>query len=225
MVSPDMAIFSTSVKACEHKLLSYSISIYCQSSILFIYYRYSAPGPVWAEIRAQSGDWYGSGMLHPGQILRGSLPLLSPAFRLSNFRHQLPPRLPRREGSQRRKVELWARMLSGNFAEMTTSTHLGIFYMPQIYDMGPTALLPLRRKACWEFFFALKNPTVSAGFEPANLGTKGQHATPRPPKPLILDKGPQIAMDKLWHCVQTRLFIHCVYEYYSLCIYLSFMTV
>ena len=25
---------------------------------------------------------------------------------------------------------------------------LGILYMPQIYDMGPTALLPLRRKAC-----------------------------------------------------------------------------
>ena len=35
----------------------------------------------------------------------------------------------------------------------TTSTeHLGIFYMPQIYDMGPTALLPLRRKARWGFF-------------------------------------------------------------------------
>ena len=31
--------------------------------------------------------------------------------------------------------------------------HLGICYMPQIYDMGPTALLPLRRKACWRFFF------------------------------------------------------------------------
>ena len=55
--------------------------------------------------------------------------------------------------------------------------------MPQIYDMGPTALLPLRRKACWGFFRP-KNPTASAGFEPANLGTKGQHATPRPPKPL-----------------------------------------
>ena len=65
---------------------------------------------------------------------------------------------------------------------MSTSTlHLGIFYMPQIYDTGPTALLPLRRKACWGFFFSpLKNPTASAGFEPANLGTKGQHATPRP---------------------------------------------
>jgi hypothetical protein len=65
---------------------------------------------------------------------------------------------------------------------------------------GPTALLPLRRKACWgifsplkirrlrlglnsrlyypsegrraEDFFSLKNPTTSAGFEPANLGTK-----------------------------------------------------
>jgi hypothetical protein len=29
-------------------------------------------------------------------------------------------------------------------------------------------------------FFALKNPTDSAGFEPANLGTKNQHATSRP---------------------------------------------
>ena len=53
--------------------------------------------------------------------------------------------------------------------------------MPQIYDMRPTALLPLRRKA-WDFF-ALKNPTASAGFEPANLVTKSQHATSRPPKP------------------------------------------
>ena len=35
-----------------------------------------------------------------------------------------------------------------------------------------------------EDFFALKNPTVSVGFEPANLGTKCQHATSRPAKPL-----------------------------------------
>ena len=32
--------------------------------------------------------------------------------------------------------------------------------MPQIYDMGPTALLPLRRKACWEFFRP-KNPGLN----------------------------------------------------------------
>ena len=51
----------------------------------YYYYRYSALGPVWAETRAQSGDWHGSGTLHPWQILRGSLPLLSPAFRRSHF--------------------------------------------------------------------------------------------------------------------------------------------
>ena len=37
---------------------------------------------------------------------------------------------------------------------------------------------------CWGFLFTLKNPKDSAGFEPANFGTKGQHATSRPPKPL-----------------------------------------
>ena len=59
------------------------------------YYRYSALGPVWAETRAQSVDWYSSGTLHPGQVLRGSLPLLSPAFSRSHFRHQVPQRRER----------------------------------------------------------------------------------------------------------------------------------
>jgi hypothetical protein len=45
--------------------------------------------------------------------------------------------------------------------------------MPQNCDVGQTALLPLRRKACCGFF-RLKNPTASAGFEPAMLGTRGQ---------------------------------------------------
>ena len=76
------------------------------------------------------------------------------------------------------------REMSGNFAQMPTSTlHLGIFYMPYSYDMGPTALLPLRRKVCWGLFCP-KNPTASAGCEPTSLGTKGQHATSRVPKPL-----------------------------------------
>ena len=35
-----------------------------------------------------------------------------------------------------------------------------------------------------EDFFALKNPSALAGFEPANFGTKGQHAASRPSKPL-----------------------------------------
>ena len=37
--------------------------------------------------------------------------------------------------------------------------------------MGPTALLPPEGRRA-EDFFALKNPTASAGFEPANLGIK-----------------------------------------------------
>jgi len=43
-----------------------------------------------AGTRAQSCDRYGSGTLHPAQVLGGSLPLLSPAFRHSHFSHQVP---------------------------------------------------------------------------------------------------------------------------------------
>jgi hypothetical protein len=50
--------------------------------------------------------------------------------------------------------------------------------MPQVYDMGPTGLRPLRRKVCCGFFRPEKNQAFSAGFEPPNLGT-------RPPKRLV----------------------------------------
>ena len=36
----------------------------------------------------------------------------------------------------------------------------------------------------YEDFFALKNPTDSVGFEPTNVGPRGQHTTSRSPKPL-----------------------------------------
>jgi hypothetical protein len=65
--------------------------------------------------------------------------------------------------------------LSVNFAYIAfLFTPLGIFYMPQIYDMGGVLRI----------LFALKNPTTSAGFELANLGTKSQHAIPRTSKPV-----------------------------------------
>jgi len=56
-------------------------------------------GQFWAGTRAQWGDRYGSGTLHPGQVLRGSLPLLSPAFGHSHFCHQVPPHTQRRKRS------------------------------------------------------------------------------------------------------------------------------
>jgi hypothetical protein len=58
----------------------------------------------------------------------------------------------------------------------TSTVIIGFFYMSQICDLGATALLPLQRKACWELFRP-KSPTASAGFEPANLGTRGQQCS------------------------------------------------
>jgi hypothetical protein len=80
----------------------------------------------------------------------------------------------------------YGREMAENFAESGDFHVTFWFFLHAVkHDMRQTALLPLRRKACWGFFRP-KNPTASAGFEPANLGTKGQHAISRPPKPLLL---------------------------------------
>ena len=50
---------------------------------------------------------------------------------------------------------------------------------------------PKGRRA--EDFFRPKSPTASAGFQPANLGTKGQHATPRPPKIILSNNGNKVS--------------------------------
>ena len=54
-----------------------------------------------AGTRAQSCDRYGSGTLHPGKVLGGSLPLLSPAFRRSDYSRQVPPYDARDPSSER----------------------------------------------------------------------------------------------------------------------------
>ena len=51
---------------------------------------------------------------------------------------------------------------------------------------GTNGFTSLPKEDVLRIFFALKNPTASAGFGPANLGTKGQHNTSRPPKTLSL---------------------------------------
>jgi hypothetical protein len=66
---------------------------------------------------------------------------------------------------------------------MASSTPFeGIFYMPKILRHGTDGFTSPPKEGILRIFFALKNPTASAGFETANLGTKGQHATPIPPK-------------------------------------------
>jgi len=75
-------------------------------------------------------------------------------------------------------------MLSGNFAEMTTSTPFRELLHAANLRHGTDGFTSPPKEGVLRIFFVLKNPTASAGFEPANLGTKGQHVTARPPKPL-----------------------------------------
>jgi hypothetical protein len=77
---------------------------------------------------------------------------------------------PRHNDAGDPSSESWnfvGRETSGNLAESSEfHATLGIFYMPQIYDLGHTALLPLRRIVALRISFALKYPTASAGSEP-----------------------------------------------------------
>ena len=75
-------------------------------------------------------------------------------------------------------------MLSGNFAEMTTSTPFRDLLHAANLRHGTDGFTSPPKEGVLRVFFALKNPTATAGFEPVNLGTNGQHATPRPPKTL-----------------------------------------
>jgi hypothetical protein len=95
--------------------------------------------------------------------------------RRSYFCHQASPR----ESTQRRKVELWAR----NVREFRLNDDLHVTFRDLLHAVKLRHGTDGLRKVCWGIFRP-KNPTASAGCEPANLGTKGQHATSRPPKPL-----------------------------------------
>ena len=91
-------------------------------------------------------------------------------FRRSHFRRQVPPcPYDVRDPSSERwdcGQECWPVMSTSTF-------HLGIFYMPQIWDMAPTALLPLRRKACWGFFHPEKSWQLQPGLNPRTWVLKG----------------------------------------------------
>jgi len=83
-------------------------------------------------------------------------PLSPRDFRRSHFRRQAPPRpYDARDPSSERwncGWECWPVILP------KCRLPRYIFYMPPICDMGPAALLPLRRKACWGFFLPGLNP-------------------------------------------------------------------
>ena len=81
---------------------------------------------------------------------------------------------------------LWREMV-GNFDRNLRLPRLQFRVLLHAANMrhGTNGFTSLPKEGLLMFFFlVLKNPTASAGFEPASLGTKGQHATSRPPKPL-----------------------------------------
>ena len=94
---------STAVMTCRTVPVTNSCSCHYIHSFI---HQYSALEARLAGTRAQSCDRYGSGTLHPGEVLGGRLQLLSPTFRRSHIRRQVPVRPQRRKRSQQRKVEL-----------------------------------------------------------------------------------------------------------------------
>ena len=62
-----------------------------------------------------------------------------------------------------------------NFAQRPIFSGLRFFNEPEISESGP---LPEDLRS--GFLRPEKNPSTSAGFEPTNLGSRGEHVTPRP---------------------------------------------
>ena len=77
--------------------------------------------------------------------------------------------------------------MDGNFDPKQRLPRIHFRFLSHAANMrhGANGFTSLPKEGVLGIFSALKNPIASAGFEPANLGTKGQHATSRPPKPLM----------------------------------------
>jgi hypothetical protein len=85
-------------------------------------------------------------------------------------------------------MELCGRKMVGKFSLKMPDFHVAFRDILRAVNIrhGTHSFTSLPKEGALRIFFsALKNPTASAGFEPANLGPKGQHATYRPPKPLF----------------------------------------
>jgi hypothetical protein len=77
--------------------------------------------------------------------------------------------------------------MAGKFSLKMPDFHVafsGSFTCRKYTTWDPQLYFPSEGRRAEDFFALKKNPTASAGFEHANLGSKGQYATSRPPKPL-----------------------------------------
>ena len=60
-----------------------------------------------------------------------------------------------------------------------------VFWRAWNLRLGTPSLKSLPEDLCSGFLRSEKNPSTSAGFELANLGSRGEHGTPWPPRPTI----------------------------------------
>jgi hypothetical protein len=105
-------------------------------------------------------------------IMRHCIPP-SPNLDHSSVRPQVTPRPQDARAPSSERWNFVERKLSGSFSPtMPTSTvhRRDLLHVANLATWYRTALLPLRRKAFWGFFFRTENPTASAGFETAKLG-------------------------------------------------------
>jgi hypothetical protein len=139
---------------------------------------YSALGPVWQEPEPSHAT--GTALIRYilGKFLRVVCHCFPPRLEVPTFAASCLHVL---NDARDPSSERWnyGREMSGNFAYITSQfTPLWIFYMPHIYGFSSPPKEGLVR-----IFFPLKIRRLRPGL---NLGTKGQHVTPRPPKPLQL---------------------------------------
>ena len=90
------------------------------------------------------------------------------------------------ERSQQANVELHGRETADEFCLKMPDFH--VTFRDRLHAVnlqhGTDGFTSPPKEGVLRIFFDLKNPTASVWFEPANLGTKGQHATSRPLKSL-----------------------------------------
>jgi hypothetical protein len=106
--------------------------------------------------------------------------------RSSNCSREMSPRPTRRERSKRREGEIkWAIKNSREFC-LNAEFHVTFKDLLHAVNLrhGTVGFTSPPKECALGIFFALKNPTASTEFQPANLGSRGQHASSRQPKPL-----------------------------------------
>jgi len=113
-------------------------------------------------------------VLQPSRLI--VLTLSPPPTRMfghSHIRRQVPPHPQRRKRSLKRKVELYGRELASNFAWNCDFVNSGIFYMPQICDMGPMLYFPSEGRHAEDFFHPEKSWQLWPGLNPWTWVLKG----------------------------------------------------